>query len=183
MVQDNHTQSTRRNVIRGTLTGLGITALPALASTSRAADDDFVLRDGELQYTGSTDARTAEAGPLPLDRAVAGLNAAADRGLVSYNLQDGDVFVRPTRKNEHTVSLLAGCPGKIGYNNRWTWQGMRHIFRFDDCTTNELRNKLIADAALSEISAVVAGATGNAPRPPSLLLQASSWVPVRRSST
>jgi hypothetical protein len=150
--------------VKGLAATLGIGSLSALASTGRAAaDDDFVLEDGDLEYTGTSGVRTASAEPTPIERAVAGLNEARDRGLVTFNRQDGEVYVAPAAENDAVVSLAGGCPGKNGYKNRLTWQGLRHIFHFDDCTTNELRNKLIAGAAVAEIAAVVAGATGNAP--------------------
>lgn len=165
MSPQDRTYTTRRTALKGFAAALGIGSLPAMATTGRAAGDDgdFVLDDGDLTYTGSSGPRTADAGPTLLERAVEGLNTARDRGLVTFRQRDGEVYVAPTAKNDAAASVAAGCPGKNGYKNRLTWQGLRHIFHFDDCTTNELRNKLIAGAGLAEIGAVVAGATGNAP--------------------
>jgi hypothetical protein len=112
----DRTYTTRRTALKGFAVALSLGSLPAIAATGRAApgDGDFVLDDGDLTYTGSSGARTADAGPTLLERAIEGLNQAKDRGLVTFRRQDGEVYVAPTPKNDAVVSVTAGYPGRTG---------------------------------------------------------------------
>lgn len=99
-----------------------------------------------------------------LSKAVDGFNEAKDDGEIRFEKEDGRVTIVPVDSTESVSSFssvttaAAGCPGKDDYQNKLHWQGLRHIFWFDDCTTTELRNKLVGGAVLSEVAAVIANA-------------------------
>ncbi|QLG49847.1 hypothetical protein [Natrinema halophilum] len=156
MVRNNHSK-TRRNVIRSVAGIGGLSVVPLAASRARAAESQEETRyyeiadDGDLVYVGPNQGRNNY-----LASAVDGFNEAKDSGEIRFEERDDRVNIIPVDSSD-SVSIL-GCKGKDDYETKLHWQGLRHIFWFDDCTSTELRNKLAGGAILSEVVAVVANA-------------------------
>ncbi|MDS0476257.1 hypothetical protein [Natrinema sp. 1APR25-10V2] len=162
MVRKNHSP-TRRNVIRS-VAGIGsLSAFPLVASATGAADSRERTKyyeiddDGDLVYIGPD-----HGGDNYLSKAVSGFNKAKGDGEIRFEEEDGRVTIVPVDSTESVSSFssvtttAADCSGRDDYQTRLHWQGLRHIFWFDDCTTTEIRNKLVGGAVLSEVAAVVA---------------------------
>jgi hypothetical protein len=160
------------------LAGIGsVSILPLAASNSRAASTDRpkyyeITGQGDIKYVGPD--KHDETNHLA--QAVEGFNEAKDRGEIRFEKDRGRVMIIPNQEAESqsagasssTASLsgdaslgaASSCPGKDDYQTKVHWQGLRHIFWLDDCTSTELRNKLVAGAVLSEVAALLATATG-----------------------
>lgn len=161
MVRNNHIRS-RRNVIR-TIAGIGsLSVIPLSASRTRAEKSEeetkyYTITDnGDISYIGPN-----SGDDNPLSNAVDGFNTAKDNGEIRFEEEDDMVKIIPIDSDKFQTSssdTISSCKGKDDYENKLHWQGLRHIFWFDDCTCTELRNKLVAGAATSEVAAVIANA-------------------------
>lgn len=156
MVRNNHSL-TRRNVIQS-VGGIGsLSAIPLAASRTRAAESSAQTRyyeiaaNGDLVYVGPN-----QGGNNYLAAAVESFNKAKDRGEIQFEKENGRVSIIPS-DSSGSISPF-DCDGKDDYETKLHWQGLRHIFWFDDCTSTEIRNKLVGGAALSEVAAVIANA-------------------------
>lgn len=153
----------RRNVIRTAATaGVSISGLSLLSGTSAAQErsaknPNFEVKDGELVYTGPEWVQVGDF-RVNMAEAVKAVNAAKRQGFITFQERGDRTHAVPTTAAKDL--LQPNCAGQSDYENKWTWQGLRHIFWLDNCLTNEVRNKLIVGAALSEITALIAGYTG-----------------------
>jgi hypothetical protein len=142
-------------VIRS-VAGIGsLSAFPLAASRTHAADSQDQPRyydideNGDLVYVGPDQGEDNY-----LANAVDSFNEAKDSGEIRFEERNNEVTIIPVDLPD-SVSPF-GCKGKDDYETKLHWQGLRHIFWFDDCTSTELRNKLAGGAILSEVVAVVA---------------------------
>ncbi|WP_222913350.1 hypothetical protein [Natrinema sp. SYSU A 869] len=138
--------------------GIGsLSVIPLAASRSRAAESQsqntyYEIDDvGDIVYVGPDQGENNY-----LANAVDGFNEAKDSGEIRFEEQNGQVTIIPADSSKSVSALY--CKGKNDYKNKLHWQGLRHIFWLDDCTSTELRNKLLGGMVVSEVAAVIANA-------------------------
>ncbi len=163
MVRNNHSQK-RRNVIRS-IAGIGGFSVVSLGSSrARATQPEEKNKYYQLAYNSDLVYVGPETdGNNYLANAVDGLNEAEDRNEIRFKEVDNQVNIvsvdtPASPSSDSAITTTQSCDGKNDYKSKLHWQGLRHIFWFDDCTSTEIRNKLIGGMAVSEVAAVIANA-------------------------
>ncbi|MFA9502941.1 hypothetical protein ACERIM_09160 [Natrinema sp. H-ect1] len=138
----------------------GIVSIPFVSETVAAKSDEtetkygYEINDnGDLVYNGPKDSEHIE-------EAVEGMNEAKDEGKIEFAVEDERVVTKSTSD----VKIAENCPGEDDYWNSFDgFEGVRHYCLWDDCTTREIIDKMLAGAGASQIAAIITGVHGAIP--------------------